>query len=123
MTKRKYRVQPIAFHRWQSSHNHLVNYRYPLLSLRIGRSWKDPQMHYRLIIGDGVTWEKNNYVRWWRLFRWTWEKRWTQIDYYRWYYMRDHIDSERVNGKKKKIDFWEIAGRSYQSQLLLLKKR
>lgn len=123
ITDRKFWVKSIAFHRWQDSHDHLVNEELPLISLRIGKSWNDPAMHHRLIIGDSVDWQKNHYVRWWWFFGW-WPERWTQTDYNYWYYMRDNVDSEKnsnaVGGSK--IDFWEITGNGYQSQLFLIKR-
>ena len=127
MTNKRFWVQPIAFHRWQSSHDHLVNYGLPVLSLRYGSSQHGPAMHYRTIVGDSVYWYKNHYVRWWWFFGW-WAQRWTQIDYNYWYYMRDnYVDSKLVQGTNcaisgSVIDFWEITGRSFHSQLFLIKR-
>lgn len=127
MTNKRFWVQPIAFHRWQSSHDHLVNYGLPVLSLRYGSSQHGPAMHYRTIVGDSVYWYKNHYVRWWWFFGW-WAQRWTQIDYNYWYYMRDnYADSKLVQGTNcaisgSIIDFWEITGRSFHSQLFLIKR-
>lgn len=119
-THTDYTIEQKLCHRWIDVTNHLKHYKLPVVSLRSGW-YGDWGFHYRAIIGYEIDCRRDWHKRSWWFFGWR-ERNWTTDTYSYWYYMHDN-GNDGLKRYKDGNNFWEEAGRVFQSTLGLVRHK